>query len=248
MKELIINKIKTKSSRDSEIEMYAQFGKISHEFLHDILNPISSILLQLEVLKENYIKEKDIGKDINEINEINSKTIQLIRLFQKNLIEKSEDEIININKEIKEIISLNYYKAKKSKVSITIVEENKITTNISKIKFYQLIINLLSNSIDSFQNVNDGRKRIIQIDIKKCKDTLNIYFSDNGCGMNDKEIVNIFNNKNSKKKSGFGIGMKTTKKILMELNGSIKVKSEIKKGTSFEVKIPIKKPHPKVEL
>jgi len=241
MRELIINKIRLKNERSCEIERFAQFGKISHEFLHDILNPISSVLLQLEILKEGYLKEDNLESDIEEINKINNRIIKLIRLFQKNLIENDDAELININNEIKEIISLNYYKAQKNRVSIVIIEEDNINIKIPKIKFYQLIMNLLSNSIDSFENITDSRKRKISIRISKTQKTFEISFSDNGCGMTEREAKNIFKNRYSKKKKGFGIGLKTTRKIIRDLDGYIKIESEIDKGSTFKIEIPIKK-------
>lgn len=240
MKELIINKIRIRNRKNSEIEKFAQFGKMSHEFLHDILNPISSLLLQLEILKENYVKSNNIESDISEINKINENIRKIIRLFQENLIRKEADEVITVNQEIKEVISLNYYKAKRNSISVVIIEKDTVELKLSKIKFYQLIINLFSNSIDSFENIRDNRKRKISIRISKKKNDAEIFFADNGCGIPSNIIKNIFKDKISSKENGFGIGLKTSKRIIEELNGSIKVESEINNGTSFKIKIPIK--------
>ena len=69
-----------------------------------------------------------------------------------------------------------------------------------------------------------------------------IEISDNGCGMDEEDLRHIFERfyrgKNSSPES-VGIGLALTKAIIERHNGKIEVKSEIDKGTTFEVYLPL---------
>lgn len=250
-------------SRKSNLEKYAQLGKISHELFHDILNPISGLILYLEILKETetsnrntnhtsnsqrkFLSDEILTSEIDQITSSSEKIRKFIKLIQNNLLFPEKSELINIRQEIKEIISLTYHKAKRNDVSIIFIQDSEIEINIPKIKFYQLIINLISNGIDSFSDfdkenlVNENLKSRKRKVIVKCYEEnkiINLEITDNGCGIHEKDISKIFKKDYSNKSEGLGIGLKTVKKIIKETKGKIKVSSSKNIGTCFKIQIP----------
>jgi len=233
-------------SRKRELEKYAQLGKVSHELFHDILNPITGLVLYFDIIKNsrenNFSKyseiESELHNDIEELSDSGERIRRFIQLIQSNLLNQSGSDLIDVHKEIKEIISLNYPKAKRNSVSIYFIQNEKVEIRIPKIKFYQIISNLISNGIDSFEKNNDNRKRKLVIKCEKIKDKIILSVSDNGCGIQKKNLNKIFKDNYSNKDYGLGIGLKTVKKIDSEHKGKIELESLINKGTTFKIYLP----------
>ena len=227
------SKRETIPNRNAKLERYAEMGKISHELFHDILNPLSGIILYLEMLKNN----KEISNATKELSESGDKIKNFINLIQNNLLNPEQDEIIDINCEINQIIKLLYHKAKINNVSIIFISNSKNEIIFSKIKFYQLIINLLSNAIDSYQGISGKNKIIIKAEEIKNRQ-LELKVTDNGCGIKKENLNKIFKDNYSSKDTGFGIGLKTVLNIIKEHKGKINIESDINQGTTFKVSLP----------
>ena len=112
--------------------------------------------------------------------------------------------------------------AKKIKFNLNI-EEN-ITLNIDKKKFERLIDNVLSNAI-KYTNISTT------IDILLTKSTLSI--KDEGDGLSEKEIENIYEKytRFDKAQGGFGIGYSIIKSITDEYDIKVDIESKEKNGT-----------------
>jgi len=62
---------------------------------------------------------------------------------------------------------------------------------------------------------------------------------DTGCGMNEDQLRNIFHPFYTTKKNGTGLGLAIVHNIVENHHGTIKVKSTVHKGTTFEVVLPL---------
>lgn len=93
-----------------------------------------------------------------------------------------------------------------------------------------LFINLIKNAAEARRDNED-----LTIKIRSWVDNGNVYFciSDNGTGMTEKQLANLWEPGFSVKKFGNGIGMQAIKRIVDEHNARIEVKSEVAKGSEF---------------
>lgn len=93
-----------------------------------------------------------------------------------------------------------------------------------------LFINLIKNAAEARRDNED-----LTIKIKSWVENSNAYFSisDNGTGMTEKQLANLWEPGFSVKKFGNGIGMQAIKRIVDEHNARIEVKSEVAKGSEF---------------
>lgn len=234
-------------SRKKELEKYAQLGKVSHELFHDILNPITGLILYFDLIKNNRTPdsfsqslelENGLNNVVKEMSDSGERIKSFIQLIQNNLVNPDDNNLINVQDEVKKIISLNYHKAKRNSVSVYFIQKGKIEIKLSKIKFYQTVTNLISNGIDSFEKNNDNRKRKLIIKCEEIKNEIVLCFSDNGSGIRKKNLNKIFKGSYSNKDYGLGIGLKTVKKIVKEHKGKIEVESLMGKGTTFRIFFP----------
>jgi two-component system NtrC family sensor kinase len=96
----------------------------------------------------------------------------------------------------------------------------------------QVFLNILSNA---FAAVEDNGNIVI-----KTKDEDNekvgVYIKDDGCGMSEKDLENIFEPFFTTKKGyGTGLGLPITYGIIKKMGGSIKVESQLGKGSTFMI-------------
>ena len=134
-------------------------------------------------------------------------------------------------------------KADKKNISIDInIEEDINIYGDESVMVNSIFNNLLTNAI-KFSNKGEN----ILITALKKKDFVEIIFKDNGIGIPEEIIRNIFNVKKSNSRqgtdgeSGTGFGMPLVKKFINEFNGSIDIESSINIGTSIIIHLPLVK-------
>ena len=98
----------------------------------------------------------------------------------------------------------------------------------------QVFLNLFLNAIDAMKQGGT-----LTITTKSATDVLEITIADTGCGMSKKDLEHIFDPFYSTKETGTGLGMSIVYGIIKEHKGEISVTSEVNKGTSFKVGLPI---------
>ena len=106
-------------------------------------------------------------------------------------------------------------------------------------KIERIILNLLSNAIKFSKPYGEIRINLI------FKDYLYISVEDDGIGIAKEDLNRIFDKFTqldtsfSRKNEGSGIGLSIVKSFVLLHNGKISVKSELNKGTSFLIKLPL---------
>jgi signal transduction histidine kinase len=128
-----------------------------------------------------------------------------------------------------------------SDISITVHLPDDIPVGLVDPQYLeQAIINLLQNACDALQLMNDGRKKEISVGLYPRMRWILLDISDNGCGIAEKDIANIFAPLFSSKPmtQSWGIGLSLTHKIITSMGGRIEVESKVGRGTTFHVLLP----------
>jgi signal transduction histidine kinase len=104
-------------------------------------------------------------------------------------------------------------------------------------KLQQIFVNIINNA---FAAVQDGGHIEIRA-IREGEDFLCITFSDDGCGISKEDLDRIFEPFFSTKtgQGGTGLGLSITYNLTQEIGGRINAESEVGKGTSFRVILPL---------
>lgn len=251
-------------SNKSLAEKNNELGKMNKELeafayvsSHDLQEPLRKIQTFVERIME---KEKgnlsSNGKNYFRFIQKSANNMQLLieELLNFTSLNSAErkfetlklsDIIQDVKKEIKEDLE----------DSKTIIEMQEMCeAMVIPFQFRQLMINLISNSIkftkpDTPVKITISSKVIERERIKTLEDlTSELYchisVSDNGIGFDqefEKRIFEVFEKLHSKDDyPGTGIGLAIVKKVVENHNGIISVKSEINKGTTFDIYIPAK--------
>jgi signal transduction histidine kinase len=98
----------------------------------------------------------------------------------------------------------------------------------------QSVLNLFINAQQAMDN---GGELIVRTYKKDDKAVIDI--SDTGCGIAADRLGHLFDTYYSSRRHGSGLGLATTKKIVELHKGSISVTSQVGKGTSFLIELPV---------
>lgn len=199
---------------------------------HEIKNPLAVIQGYLTLFDPN---DSDKCKRYSKIlkTEVNNALIVLkdfSDIHNMKIIKKQ----MNFNElliEIKESI-IPFFNNKR--INLNIDSEKNIYINADYNRLKQVFINILKNSSEALPA--NGK---ITINSYKNSNKLIVTIKDNGCGMDDETINNIFTPFYSKKSSGTGLGLCLSKEIIENHGGTIKYTSKINEWTLVKIIIPI---------
>jgi two-component system, sporulation sensor kinase D len=121
------------------------------------------------------------------------------------------------------------------KIDLTL-PDNIPEFNFDRPQLKEVLLNLSKNAIHAMP---DGGTLNIATSMEDNR--ININVSDTGTGITEKNLVKIFTPFFSTKEGGMGLGLATVQKIVEGHGGKIRCKSNIDKGTVFEISLPIKK-------
>lgn len=227
--------------------------KMRREFVsnasHELKTPITIISGFIETIKLGHVKDpKQLSHFIdiieNEVKRLNLLTTSLLTLSnsENTLTNNKKEYTFNLQDELNSIISLYENIAKKQKITIIQTIENKeITAPISHEWIRTVFGNILDNSI---KYSTEESKIYINSFILNSK--LIISVKDHGIGIDKKDLQNIFrrfyrvDKSRNSKTGGTGLGLAIVKNMITNVNGKIKVESQLNKGTTFTISIPIK--------
>lgn len=223
-------------------EMKSDFiNSITHEF-H---TPIATIMVANKSLQnEKVLSNKDSVKNLTEVIYRQSKRLEALfgQVLNITGIDKSsiEKEEVILDKLIQEIVK--DYQLKVADENIQIRAENQqpdSRISLNKFWFTTMLFNIFDNAI----KYNDKAEKIIFINIKPQKDGIILLITDNGIGMEDRTLKNIYdkfhraNQKTMSTVNGLGLGLYYTKQCCDAHDWKIQVNSKIGVGTEFLIYI-----------
>ena len=146
----------------------------------------------------------------------------------------------DLNYKISEIINNFKLRSKSKNINIINNINSDITINYDPQRFTQIVTNILNNSILAIDDGGD-----ISFDTSISKNILILKIKDNGMGIPKEELPYIFDRfyradkSRNRQSGGSGLGLSIVKYLIESHNDTIKINSELSKGT--EVLISIKK-------
>jgi two-component system, sensor histidine kinase and response regulator len=153
---------------------------------------------------------------------------------------KPDYETFNLQELIEEVKNLAQPFAEDKGIIINFINNPEIgKIECDKKRVYQILINLINNAVKFTE------KGSVTITCYRENNSVAAEVSDTGIGIKESDFENIFNpffqleNSLTRKFDGSGLGLSITRKLLDMLGGSINVKSEYGKGSTFTVTLPL---------
>jgi two-component system phosphate regulon sensor histidine kinase PhoR len=236
-----------------DMTQLSAIDKVKSNFLamvsHQLKSPLSSTLLQTSILLDGMVGElNEKQKDL--LQKIKAKTKGMTDLINDILdvcyIEEggyvTQIESLNISEILERTIEVVQPQAQDKGITLqTTVEDHLLLIHGNKSSMEAMCINLIMNAIK--YTPSGGQ---VSIDLSKNGQCLQLKVSDTGIGIEEKDIPNIFNkfyrerSERTKHISGTGLGLSIVKGVVDAQSGSINVESEVEKGTTFTVLLPLR--------
>ncbi len=248
-------KVQKKSEEISEIqnelmhiERIASLGKLSSSVAHEINNPLAGVLTYTKLvhkqLRKLELNEEEKGSMLRYLNVIEDETkrcgdiVKGLLDFSRN--DKVDFKSYHMHRLLKETYTLIEHQMKMENILFQTdfsATKDLILCNGNQIK--QAGIALLMNASEAI--LENG---IIHIRTKNTDDGhIIVEIADNGAGIAQENIPHIFEPffSTKEKASGIGLGLAIVHGIVQNHNGRIEVDSELGKGTSISIKLPLAK-------
>jgi signal transduction histidine kinase len=205
-------------------------GGFAAALVHEVRNPLTNINLSAEILGSD-----DLSEDQNKFLDIIKRgVVRINNLLADFLISNKDDivhsELCSMNGLLDEVLAVNSDRMRLKNILLIknySFRDWKILVNKEEIKI--ALINIILNAIEAMP-VGNG---ILKLRTGIIQDKCFIEIEDNGIGISEKNLENIFDPYYSNKPGGMGLGLSTTMDILLANCGTLNVKSEEGSGTHF---------------
>ncbi|HTZ19160.1 MAG TPA: ATP-binding protein, partial [Dissulfurispiraceae bacterium] len=231
-----MTEIKKMEEQMSNSEKLASIGRLAAGIAHEIGNPLTSVFSFVQILRE--LEQDDFKKDSLQtiyfhINRISETLKQLSGFSKMPAAEPSECQVNDVIE-----TSIHLIQFDKRAKDISIVKELSPTLPLAVVdanQLSQVFVNLVLNAIDAMPEGGALTVRSYVTD-----SSVTIQFADTGVGMPKERLMKIFDPFYTTKEKGTGLGLAVSYNIIKKMNGIISVDSELGKGTTFTITIPIK--------
>lgn len=207
---------------------------------HELRSPLASILGLVELLKADEIDDSKlnllgmIDKSVNRLDHFIEEINDYARNSRLDLIREEIDFKLII---AHLVLQLNYMK-NADKIKLYNDVEKDFPFYGDPKRFYVIFNNFISNAV-KYYNPNQ-KKPFIDIKIKQNETAVDIVIKDNGIGIEESHLSQIFKMfyRATSLSGGTGLGLFVVKETIDKMNGSLNVQSTIGEGTTFTLRIP----------
>ncbi len=220
----------------------SMIGILSRWMAHEIRNPLSSLNINIELLREELMEETNLVRREEILSLLNFISYETLRLENNlkdfldfNRLPPLKFEWVQLNEVLESIVRLLGPDAQMRNAKIETHFQKKlplVKVDVSQISL--VISNLIVNSIQAI-----SEKGEIHLFTRASKKNVFIIVEDNGVGIPKENLNKIFDFMFSTKPMGSGLGLSIAKKIISDHHGDISVKSELNKGSTFKIRLPL---------
>lgn len=219
-------------------ERLAALGRITAGVAHEVKNPLNSMRLWLENLKESLPAEADgasqqavqvLDKEIDRLDAVVKRFLDFTRPMD---IRLEATQLAELLREVLEVAQPQLQKSGIQLAQLLPIDVPEVYVDRALLK--QAVLNLVLNAAEAMPG--GGQLRLV---LSRRGETAEITVGDTGKGIPPENRQKIFQLFFTTRPGGSGIGLASTFRIVQLLNGSIDFTSEVGRGTTFRIELPL---------
>lgn len=232
-------------------EALAAVGEAAAQLAHEIKNPLGSIRLGVEMLRDHVISEdalKTIGLVERGIAHLNKLVVDVTQFSRRRQLDIAEADLHQLIDSSLELVT-DRVRDKQTPIERNFAPE-AIHGAWDDEQLREVFMNLLANAIDASQPgspvkisteivATDSRSRSIETPGRMRGDRVKILITDYGSGMDKKTQARLFEPFFTTKKRGTGLGLSIVRQIIDLHGGTIEAESAPGTGTTFRIELPV---------
>ncbi len=227
-------------TRISHEQRLSEIGQLATGVAHEIYNPLTSIQFALKALQSDSEKQGKGHKNIEYLEIVEAEIGKCLevtdRLLMLSAPPGNEVELVEMDKVIRDVISLLSYQLEHAKIVLHLNLKPPLRVLGSDSDMRMIVINLAQNAIHAMPSAGE-----LTITGRHKNGWIELTFSDTGEGIAKRNLENIFLpfwTKRADASGGRGLGLSICKAIVDRSDGKISVKSIFSKGTTFTILFP----------
>jgi signal transduction histidine kinase len=223
----------------SRAEHFATLGELATGLAHEIRNPLAGIAGVIEIVGRDLPASsparpviKDVRQEIARINRIVTDLLQTARPHPPR-VSKTD-----LNTTVEHAVMLGRQQAITKSVEIVLKKDLTLPeVEHDSDQIHQVLLNLLLNALQAI----DGQGTVT-VSLRRDQNFAVIDVADTGRGIALEQLPNIFRPFFTTKGEGTGLGLSLARRIVEDHHGTITVDSAVGKGSTFSVKLPLRRP------
>lgn len=219
-------------------ERLAAVGRITAGVAHEVKNPLNSMRLWLENLKESLPADtepearqamKVLDAEIDRLDAVVKRFLDFARPMDVRL---EATQLADLLREVLEVAAPQLDRAKVQVAQLLPIDVPEVFVDRALLK--QAVLNLVLNAVDAMPNGGQ-----LQLTLSRRGDMAEITVGDTGKGIPMEHRQKVFQLFFTTRPGGSGIGLASTFRIVQLHNGSIDFTSEVGRGTTFRIELPL---------
>jgi signal transduction histidine kinase len=227
--------------RARQAERLAELGTLTGGLAHEIKNPLSTVQLNLQLLREDLGPHDDNNARMHRrLETVQKETSRLRDIVDDFLRYAGQIELhkkpVDVNAMLEDLVDFLTPQAQVQRVQLRFKRaEGPLVVPLDERHVKQTLLNLILNAMQAMPT--DGGGEVI-LGARRHDGHAVIEVTDTGRGIPPADVPQVFDAYYSKKKGGTGLGLAIAKRLVEEHGGRISVTSELGKGSVFRVELP----------
>ncbi len=236
----MVDKLEESASMLAQSEREQAWREMAKQVAHEIKNPLTPMRLTVQSFERKFdpndpdLKQKlnDYSKTMIQQIDTMSSVASAFSNFASMPAQQNENlNVVDVVELALDIFNEDYIVFESDK--------EEIISKLDRTQLIRIITNLVKNATQSIPE--DQEEKQVLVSVNEVKDNVIISVKDNGIGISSENIDYIFEPKFTTKTSGMGLGLGIIKNIIENYKGTITFETELGKGSTFIVSLPIVK-------
>jgi signal transduction histidine kinase len=228
--------------RAIQAERLAEIGSLTGGLAHEIKNPLSTVQLNLQLLREDLMPENPAYSRLtSRLDTVHRETSRLREILDDFLRYAGRIELdrkpTELNQLLDDLCDFFLPQAQLQRVKLRLRKPDEpVVAEVDPKLIKQAVLNLLINGLQAMGE--SGGELIMALSVQGRNAIIDVI--DTGPGIEPEKVSKIFQAYYTTKKGGTGIGLAMARRIAEEHGGRINVRSEVGKGSNFSITLPLR--------